>query len=230
MRTVARVLLTGVLGLSGVGVAQAGTAEVFGAAGAPYAVKLTSLKEMRFRQTVHQQEDFSCGSAAVATLLTYHYQYPVSEREVLEAMYAKGDRQKIRREGFSLLDMKNFLESRGFRADGFEVTLDALAEKEIPAIVLVRENGYNHFVVVKGLRGTDVLIGDPAIGTRVVPRNIFEAQWVNKIVFVIHNRKDQAQFNAKNDWAIRPGAPVGDAVSRDSLANVTVLRLGPNDF
>jgi uncharacterized protein len=216
--------------LLGAGTAVAGQAEIFGAAGGPMSIRMTSLKEMRFKQTVHQQEDFSCGSAAVATLLTYHYEHPISEREVLDAMYAKGDQAKIRREGFSLLDMKNFLESRGFKADGFQVPLDMLAQKETPAIALIRENGYNHFVVVKGIRGKDVLLGDPALGTRVISREIFEAQWLNKIVFVIHNRPDLAQFNAKNDWAIRPGAPASDAVSRDSLANITVLRMGPNDF
>ena len=36
--------------------------------GANYAMHVTSLKEARFKRTIKQQYDFSCGSAAVATL------------------------------------------------------------------------------------------------------------------------------------------------------------------
>lgn len=38
-----------------------------------YSIRLTSLKEARFKTTVAQQYDFSCGSAATATLLTFQY-------------------------------------------------------------------------------------------------------------------------------------------------------------
>ena len=38
--------------------------------GGSYRLQVTSLKEARFRTTVPQQYDFSCGSAATATLLT----------------------------------------------------------------------------------------------------------------------------------------------------------------
>src|ERR1700744_3651505 len=74
-------------------------------------VRVTSLKEARYRGTVRQQYDFSCGSAAIATLLTYQYGYPMSEQIAFQQMFAEGDQQKIRREGFSLLDMKRFLEA-----------------------------------------------------------------------------------------------------------------------
>ena len=48
--------------------------------------------------------------------------------------------------------------------------LDKLREERVPAIALVTENGYHHFVVVKGFDGERVLIGDPASGTRAVTR------------------------------------------------------------
>ncbi len=113
-----------------------------GVTGGSYALQVTSMKEARFRSTVRQQFDFSCGSAAVATLLSYHYDTPVSERQVFDAMYALGDQQKIRREGFSLLDMKRYLAQQGFIADGYQQPLHKLAEAGFPAIVRVEENGY----------------------------------------------------------------------------------------
>ncbi len=93
--------------------------------GKSYNVPVTSLREARYRSTIRQQFDFSCGSAAVATLLTYQYGYPVTEQTVFANMYVNGDQAKIRAEGFSLLDMKRFLESRGFLADGYELPLSS---------------------------------------------------------------------------------------------------------
>ncbi len=42
-------------------------------------------------------------------------------------MFERGDQAKIRKEGFSMLDMKRYLESLGLRADGFELPVDRLA-------------------------------------------------------------------------------------------------------
>ena len=191
---------------------------------------ITSIRQSRLVGTLLQQYDFSCGSAAVATLLTHHYGLAVSERTVFDAMFRQGDQQKIQREGFSLLDMKRFLQSQGFEADGFEQPLDKLLEARVPAIVLINENGYHHFVVVKGLRGDRVLIGDPANGTRAVSRAVFEASWQGRLLFVIHNRMEQAKFNLAADWRAAPQAPLTAGVNRDGLAGVTLPALGPGDF
>ncbi|HEV2680491.1 MAG TPA: cysteine peptidase family C39 domain-containing protein, partial [Rhodanobacter sp.] len=105
-----------------------------GVQGGSYSLHMTSLKEIRFRNTIRQKYDFSCGSAAVATLLTYQYSYPVNEQEAFVQMYAHGDQPKINREGFSLLDIKRFLQANGFDADGFQVPLDKLRLENLPAI------------------------------------------------------------------------------------------------
>ena len=87
---------------------QAGAVELPAIGGSRFTVPVASIKQIRFQSTLHQQYDFSCGSAAVATLLTHHYAHPVSEQFVFEQMFARGDQQKIRKEGFSLLDIKRF--------------------------------------------------------------------------------------------------------------------------
>jgi predicted double-glycine peptidase len=190
---------------------------------------ITSLKQMRLAGTLLQQYDFSCGSAALATLLSHHYGHPVTEQEVLQAMYARGDQQKIQREGFSLLDMKRYLEGLGFLADGFEQPLDKLLEARIPALVLINEAGYQHFVVVKGLAGQRVLVGDPARGARVFERAHFESIWVARLLFVIHNRMEQARFNLAADWRAVPRAPLNNA-GQQGLAGQGLPKLGPGDF
>ena len=191
---------------------------------------VTSLRGARLAGTLLQQYDFSCGSAAIATLLTHHYGQPITEQAVFEEMYARGDRQKIQREGFSLYDMKLFLAARGMQADGFEQPLEKLNEARVPAIVLINENGYQHFVVVKGLQTDRVLIGDPAQGTRALPRKVFDAMWKSGLLFVIHSHMDQARFNLAADWRVAPRAPLSGGVSRDGMAGITLPKQGPGDF
>lgn len=209
--------------------AHAGSTEVRASNGS-YTVRLTSLKEARFKTTIRQRYDFSCGSAAVATLLTFQYGQPVTETDVFTRMYANGDQAKIREEGFSLLDMRRYFESLGYEADGFELPLDKLAQEGLPAIVLLNERGYRHFVVVKGLRNGRVLIGDPALGTRALSRQRFEKLWDNRVLFVVHNRRELAHFNTSKDWRVAPTAPVELAIQRDGLQNIVMPRRGPGDI
>lgn len=199
-------------------------------AGGNFSVPVASMKSVRYRSTVHQQYDFSCGSAALATLLTHHYGFAVREEDTFTQMFQRGNQQKIKQEGFSLFDIKQFLESHGFQADGFEAKLDALAQAKIPAIVLINERGYNHFVVVKGLRGNRVLIGDPSTGVRSVLREDFERSWANRIVFVIRNHTDRAVFNREADWALAPQSPLELAVQRGGLDGLVLPKRGPGDF
>ncbi|MEG3788944.1 C39 family peptidase [Lysobacter sp. CCNWLW3] len=227
LRAAACVLLCA---FAGIGSAAAARVELRTPYGGSYGIRLTSLKEARFRTTVPQQYDFSCGSAAAATLLTFQYGHPVSEGEVFLRMYQDGDRDKIRREGFSLLDIRRYLQGLGYQADGFELPLDKLFEEGLPAIVLLNDRGYRHFVVVKGLRKGRVLVGDPARGTRAMSRARFEKLWDNRVLFVVHNRRELALFNQPRDWRTAPPAPLELAISREGLQNTVMPRRGPGDI
>ncbi len=209
----------------------AGVVTVPAATGGDLFVKVKSLKELRFRTVIKQQFDFSCGSAALATLLAYHYEDKVTEQDIFKDMYEKGNQEKIRREGFSLLDIKNYLGTRGYRADGFRTSLDKLASIGVPAIVLINHNGYRHFVVVKGISQREVLLGDPAAGLKRMARADFEPMW-NGILFLIRNKKDVAQntFNRSGEWSANGKAPLGMALANSDLARVTFLLPGSNDF
>ncbi|HSV60095.1 MAG TPA: C39 family peptidase [Variovorax sp.] len=198
--------------------------------GGDYVLPITSMKQARTRTTLIQKYDFSCGSAAVATLLTHHYGYPVTEEAVFQGMYTTGDQAKIHKEGFSLLDMKRYLAEHGFEADGFQQPLDKLREARVPAIVLINESGYYHFVVVKGVEGDRVLLGDPARGTRTMSRRDFEARWQNSLLFVIHNQMERARFNVASEWKVTPRPPLGEGINRGSMSDYTLPKMGPGDF
>jgi predicted double-glycine peptidase len=139
-------------------------------------------------------------------------------------MFNSGDQEKIQREGFSLLDMKVHLARQGPVADGYKMTLDRLAKLGVPVITLIDTGGYRHFVIIKGIREDDVVIGDPAQGVIVVDKAKFEPVW-SGVVLVIRNEASRGKehFNLAQDWRVRQKAPFGTALTRDSLANFTLL-------
>tara|TARA_B100002049_G_C16083604_1_gene378293 strand:+ start:4401 stop:5126 length:726 start_codon:yes stop_codon:yes gene_type:complete len=230
LKTTRSTLAVGVLLLSLAPMIEAGQVLLPGA-GATLNVTVSSFKERKFKTIIAQQYDYSCGSAALASLLTYHYRDAINEAQVFESMYVNGDQAAIAREGFSLLDMKRYLERRGYSANGYRISLDKLAGNEVPAIVLINHDGYKHFVIVKGVTKQAILLGDPSRGLHTVARETFEDMW-NGIVFVILDKRDIAQrhFNQNTEWSLVPIAPVAQAMPRESLAAFNLGRPLSNDF
>ncbi|BBI61454.1 hypothetical protein HSBAA_27600 [Vreelandella sulfidaeris] len=81
--------------------------------------EVQSIRELRFENLIAQETDFSCGAASLATILKYAYGWSdVTEVDVLEGMFAVSDPELAQRMGFSLLDLRNYVESIGMRARG----------------------------------------------------------------------------------------------------------------
>src|SRR3546814_13961367 len=87
----------------------------------------------------------------------------------------------------------------------------------LPAIVLLNDRGYRHFVVVKGLRSGRVLVGDPARGPRSLTRRDFGRLWDNNGLFVLHNRREPAEFNHSRLWLRAHPAPPETSGGRTTL-------------
>lgn len=153
-----------------------------------FQAKVSSLSDMRFRNMTRQSRDLSCGAAAVATLLNHAYGLPADEGTIIDTIFAstaQGARDKIATEGFSLLELKRYIESRGFAAGGFKLDSAAkLANLQVPVIALVNMRGYNHFVVIKRVYRGRVLIADPAFGNTRPTLAAFESQWDGIILAV----------------------------------------------
>jgi len=196
-----------------------------------YQVSVMSWRDIPFRTVVRQQYDYSCGSAALATLLRHHYGIHVGEAEIFQTMYDVGDQARIREVGFSMLDMKRYLESRGFRADGLRLSLDRIGAIGQPMIALIQHDGYRHFVVIKGVDANGrVLVGDPTFGIQVYERADFEAVW-NGIVLAVRGAPDEAStpvFNLASDW--RPWSPTPFAMARGAPSPSDLLRELPSIY
>lgn len=143
-----------------------------------------SMAEKRYENVVRQQWELSCASAALATILRYQHGVPVSERIVALGLinrpeyFARPDLIKIR-QGFSLLDLKRYVDSIGYQGVGLgKLDLDDL-RAHAPIIVPVNLQGYPHFVVFRGATQHEVLLADPAFGNVTMSIKKFLKGWIN---------------------------------------------------
>lgn len=153
--------------------------------GAMYSRPVESMRETRFRHLVRQHTDYSCGAAALATILRYGYRLDADEATVIEGMMGVADPGVVQERGFSLVDIKRYVESMGMRGRGYRVDEARLRSLRVPGIVLMDVAGFRHFVVLKQVYGDMVEIGDPMLGNRSIPVDEFLASWPSRAVFVV---------------------------------------------
>lgn len=178
------------------------------------AAPVRSLLEMRHHNVIIQSWDLSCGAAALATLLRYEWGDPVTEKKVAQGLMAR--KEYIQqpnlvqiREGFSLLDLKRYVEAHGFKGEGLgQLDFDDLVEKA-PIMVPVDALGYNHFVIFRGVMNDRVLLADPAWGNRTMTTDKFKRMWL--------------------DYGKRMGH-VGFVVERPGVAPLSRMQPWPSEF
>lgn len=153
--------------------------------GAMYTGQVESMRERRFRNLVRQHTDYSCGAAALATILKHAYHLDTDEATVIEGMMGVADPELVRQRGFSLLDIKRYVESLGMRGRGYRVDEERLKSLRVPGLVLMDVRGFRHFVVLKQVRDDVAEIGDPILGNRAIPLDEFVRAWPSRAVFVV---------------------------------------------
>lgn len=143
-----------------------------------------TLIELRQDKVVVQKWDISCGAAALATLLKYQHGDDVTEKDIAKGLFQREEYLKDPtlvqlHQGFSLLDLKRYVDQRGYAGNGLgKLSIDTLLERA-PIMVALNMHGYNHFVVFRGVRGDRVLLADPAWGNRTMTRDKFEDVWID---------------------------------------------------
>lgn len=130
-----------------------------------------SWSEIRDEGVVRQKYDYSCGTAAVATVLSYFFNDKVSEREVLEFLLERLEQELKSREkikssdfAFSFSDLRLYAESRGYKALGLAMPMETLRKLKVPAILYVETRDYEHFTVFRGIDDRFVYLADPSFG------------------------------------------------------------------
>ncbi len=201
---------------------SAGMINIQGANGINLRCRVVSLKVAKFKNIVQQSRDFSCGAASLATLLRYYYGEDVNEQKIINYLLKQGDTEKIKKMGFSFLDLKKYALSLNYKANGYKLQDNKVIDKlKVPVIALIHSGGYEHFVVIKGSYGNNIYLADPMRGNIALKKKEFLKGW-NGIIFVVL-RQDMK----KGDSYLDLHDAIADA-PKDEI--VRLSELGINSF
>ncbi len=149
-------------------------------------INVEPLVVQKNRNVVRQQYDYSCGSAALTTVLDFYLGRNFQERQVMEGLLRFGETERIiERRGFSLLDMKRLVTALGHPSGGFKAQEKDLYELDHPAIAPIEYAGFKHFVVIRAVHNGRVYIADPALGNITFTMSRFLEVWDNNVLFIV---------------------------------------------
>ena len=155
-------------------------------------VQIKPALENQFRGIVRQAYDYSCGSAALTTLLNGYVGTNLTEQQTMEGLLRFGEYNRIvERRSFSLLDMKRFVTAIGFDSGGFKGEFSDLVNQRQPAIVPISYAGFKHFVVFKAFKDGRVYVADPALGNISFDQERFKEIWENNTMFIVNVPAEQ---------------------------------------
>jgi len=148
-----------------------------------------SYKEMRERQVVMQKLDYSCGAAALATIVKYYWGDNVDENTFLSLiprLNLTQEQVKDRIEnGLTLTDLRDLANLAGYQSSMGKVTFEELAEAKVPVIVGITVRKHDHFAVFRGTDGYYVYLADSIRGQIRVPITDFAQQWQKNAILVV---------------------------------------------
>jgi predicted double-glycine peptidase len=195
-----------------------------GALRAEFQVK--SVRALRDAGVVKQRFDYSCGSASLATLLTFGLDDPVDENVLLRAILdplSPEELKALEKKGLSLFDLQKLAQERGHKAQGFRVHQSQLRKLSRPVIVFIKPHGYEHFAVLKGLRGDRAFLADPSLGNVRMPIYRFLDMWADAsgsgVVFAV----EKAGGNWPRQYALQlagGASPPLEALSAERMMSI----------
>ncbi len=161
--------------------------------------RVWSWKELKQRNVVMQRRDFSCGAAALATVVKYYWDDDVTEENFLKALDGLLTLEEVRdrvENGLALTDLKKAADKAGYDASIGRLSFTELAEAKVPLVVGITVKGYDHFVVFRGTDGCYAYLADPIRGNIREPVGIFQCQWQENAVLVVAKRGGKVR-----DWS-----------------------------
>src|SRR5690606_6324405 len=170
-----------------------------------YRVAVKPVSEFKYQNVVRQAYDYSCGSAAMTTVLNGYLGRQFEERQIMEGLLRFGEYDKIvERRGFSLLDMKRLATALGHPSGGFKASIEDLKNLDLPAIVPIHYSGFKHFVVLKKYKDGHVYVADPALGNISFTLEKFKEVWTNNVLFIVFPNGFEPQAGLElTEWDLR---------------------------
>lgn len=160
-----------------------------------FSINRKSYLQKKFENSEKQISEFSCGFAALTTILKNFYNIEISQKDLISSYGL--DILKDKR-GVSFLDLKKISESFGLTAKGFLVNLSALDEfvkySQVPIILHTMNNkrdiNSGHFIVIFWSSKDYFYVSDPKYGECYIPRKRIENIMTGNILLILPNETD----------------------------------------
>lgn len=150
-------------------------------------VRPKSYNALKFAYTVRQERDFTCGAAALATILKYHYDMPVTEDMIISMMVARyTDAEWIEKhkEGLSFEDLIYVAQKLGFQATAAVAKPEQLEKLSGPVIIQLVLKKNDHFTVLRKKTSDIAYLSDPIAGAMTLDQDEFLKKFRGPILAV----------------------------------------------
>jgi uncharacterized protein len=148
---------------------------------------------------VMQQYDYSCGAAALATVVRYFWGDDVTEEQFILATMQTLTPEEVQdrvANGLTMTDLRQAAVKAGYLASMGRRNLTQLSQVRVPVIVRIEKEGYEHFVVFRGIRDDRVFLADPIRGNIRLPANEFLQQWTDGTILVVAKKNTRPPTNS----------------------------------
>lgn len=165
-----------------------------------------SWKERKEFNVVMQKRDYSCGAAALATVLVYFWGEDVTEEQILKELLGVLTINELRdrvQNGMTMTDLRRVAVRMGYEAAIGSMQFEKLPESKIPLIVGISVNEFDHFVVYRGFDGYYVYLADPIRGNIRIKANDFLQQWQRNLVLAVAKPGDDVEVPENSVLSLR---------------------------
>jgi predicted double-glycine peptidase len=163
--------------------------------------------ELRNQNIVMQRRDYSCGAAALATVIRYHWGDNATETQLIREairMLTPEEMKERYKNGLALTDLRRLAVRVGYLATIGRLDYQKLRESKVPLIVGIVVDGFDHFVVYRGTDGYYVYLADPARGNVRTPIPEFLDQWQKNLALVVVKRGKDAKEKKTSPLMVQP--------------------------
>jgi predicted double-glycine peptidase len=179
-----------------------------------FEARIKTWNDLREENVVMQRHEYTCGAAAMATVLRYYWGDQVTENDVLAKLLkvlTPAEMQDRVKNGLSITDLRRAAEKLGYQASIGTLSFNRLTESRIPLVVPLKLKEFKHFVVYRGVADGRVYLADPVRGNVRPTVHEFLSEWQQHAVLAI----------AKPDVEPPPTSPISMHPEDTSLGTMT---------
>ncbi|TWU25963.1 C39 family peptidase [Bythopirellula polymerisocia] len=147
-----------------------------------------SWKSLKERNVVMQKRDYSCGAAALATVIKFYIGDPMNEGVILRTLDGLLTFEEVKdriENGLAMSDLRKAAVELSYQSVVAQMSLEQLFESKVPLVVGITENEYKHFVVYRGTDYQYVYLADPIRGNIRLLINDFACQWQKNLALAV---------------------------------------------